>query len=118
MGCHAAQTTFATAVQTLSRGHGRPGTSHPRRARWYRMNTAGSAAGCAPGTATGRVAVTVVVSTRNRRHKIEICARTLVALRCRLPWQCVIVDNGSSDGTLERLRELATALAPGLEVVS
>jgi cellulose synthase/poly-beta-1,6-N-acetylglucosamine synthase-like glycosyltransferase len=30
----------------------------------------------------------------------------------------VIVDNGSSDGTLERLRELATALAPGLDVVS
>jgi hypothetical protein len=64
------------------------------------------------------VAVTVVVSTRNRRDKIETCARALVALRCRLPWQCVIVDNGSSDGTLARLRELAIALAPGVEVVS
>ncbi len=82
------------------------------------MNTERSAAGCAPGTTTGPVAITVVVSTRNRRDKIETCARALVALRCRLPWQCVIVDNGSSDGTLERLRELAMVLAPGLEVVS
>ncbi len=77
-----------------------------------------SAAGYAPGTTVGPVAVTVVVSTRNRRHKIETCVRALVALRCRLPWQCVIVDNGSSDGTLGRLRELATVLAPGLQVVS
>ena len=77
-----------------------------------------STAGCAPGTTTGPVAITVVVSTRNRRDKIETCARALVALRCRLPWQCVIVDNGSSDGTLERLLELAMVLAPSLDVVS
>ena len=82
------------------------------------MDTEHSAKRCAPGTAAGPVAITVVVSTRNRCHKIETCARALLALRCRLPWQCVIVDNGSSDGTLERLRELATALAPGLDVVS
>ena len=82
------------------------------------MDTEHSAKRCAPGTAAGPVAITVVVSTRNRRHKIETCARALLALRCRLPWQCVIVDNGSSDGTLERLHELATALAPGVDVVS
>ena len=68
--------------------------------------------------AAGPVAVTVVVSTRNRRDKIEACARALAALRCRLAWQCVIIDNGSSDGTLERLRELATVLSPRLEIVS
>ena len=68
--------------------------------------------------AAGPVAVTVVVSTRNRRYKIEACARALAALRCRLRWQCVIIDNGSSDGTLERLRELATVLSPRLEIVS
>ena len=32
--------------------------------------------------AAGPVAVTVVVSTRNRRYKIEPCARALAALRC------------------------------------
>jgi GT2 family glycosyltransferase len=82
------------------------------------MDTERSAAAFAPGTTTGPVAVTVVVSTRNRRQKIEACARVLAALRCRLPWQCVIVDNGSSDGTPERLRELATVLAPALEILS
>ena len=68
--------------------------------------------------AAGAVAVTVVVSTRNRCDKIEACVRALAALRCRLAWQCVIIDNGSSDGTLERLRELATVLSPRLEIVS
>ena len=53
---------------------------------------------------TGAIGLTVVVCTLNRRDKLAQCLNALSQLSCREPWQLVVVDNGSADGTLEWLR--------------
>lgn len=49
----------------------------------------------------------VVMVTYQSAGHIESCLRALAAAAQGLAWELVIVDNGSTDDTLERVRELA-----------
>lgn len=44
-------------------------------------------------------AVSVIVSTRNRAHYLADSLRALAAQQCTQPFEVVVVDNGSTDGT-------------------
>lgn len=52
-------------------------------------------------------AVSVVVPTYQRRTSIEATVRALVSQRLDRPWELLVVDNASTDGTAELLAELA-----------
>lgn len=48
--------------------------------------------------------VTVVIPSLNGRHMLEGCLCALEA-QCYADWEAIVVDNGSTDGTAEWLRE-------------
>jgi glycosyltransferase involved in cell wall biosynthesis len=50
-------------------------------------------------------AVTVIVSTRNRAHYLPEVLRTLSAQDCEVPFEVIVVDNGSTDATPSVLGE-------------
>ncbi len=50
-------------------------------------------------------AVSVIISTRDRAHYLPDVLRTLVAQECAVPFEIVVIDNGSTDGTAEVLQE-------------
>src|SRR5687768_423868 len=50
-------------------------------------------------------AVSVIISTRDRAHYLPDVLRTLVAQECDVPFEIVVIDNGSTDGTAELLQE-------------
>jgi GT2 family glycosyltransferase len=49
------------------------------------------------------IAVSVIVSTRNRAHFLSDCLASLAAQRSTVPYEVVVIDNGSTDGTQEIL---------------
>ena len=49
--------------------------------------------------------VSVIVSTRNRAHYLGDSLQALAAQRCTRPFEVVVVDNGSTDGTAGLLDE-------------
>ena len=55
--------------------------------------------------------ISLVVCTRNRAAKLEAFFEALRRIRCELPWELIMVDNGSSDGTGERLKHFAASFA-------
>jgi glycosyltransferase involved in cell wall biosynthesis len=50
-------------------------------------------------------AVSVIVSTRDRAHYLPEVLRTLAAQDCDAPFEVIVIDNGSTDGTPTLLRE-------------
>jgi glycosyltransferase involved in cell wall biosynthesis len=50
--------------------------------------------------------VSVVICTRNRVNKLKRCIEALRAVRTSHPWELIVVDNGSNDGTSEYLASL------------
>jgi glycosyltransferase involved in cell wall biosynthesis len=44
-------------------------------------------------------AISVIVSTRNRAHYLPEVLRTLAAQECDIPFEVIVIDNGSTDGT-------------------
>lgn len=50
-------------------------------------------------------AVSVIVSTRDRAHYLPEVLRTLAAQDCETPFEVIVIDNGSTDGTSALLRE-------------
>jgi glycosyltransferase involved in cell wall biosynthesis len=60
------------------------------------------------------VAVTVIIATHNRAGKLRETLEALLAQKTpdALAWEILVVDNGSTDGTLEVFRSLAMQ-APG-----
>src|SRR5688500_9359990 len=50
-------------------------------------------------------AVSVIISTRDRAHYLPEVLRTLVAQECDVPFEIVVIDNGSTDGTAALLQE-------------
>jgi GT2 family glycosyltransferase len=53
----------------------------------------------------GSVTVSVVVVTWNRRDLLRSCLQSLTAQRVEHPFEVVVVDNGSDDGSLEMLNQ-------------
>jgi glycosyltransferase involved in cell wall biosynthesis len=53
-----------------------------------------------------RERLTLIVCTRNRLPKLRAAIGCILSLRCRLPCQLVVVDNGSTDGTWQWLQSL------------
>jgi glycosyltransferase involved in cell wall biosynthesis len=51
------------------------------------------------GATQGDPAVTVIVPTRNRSSYLHDCLESLARQRSRLPFEVLVVDNGSSDDT-------------------
>jgi glycosyltransferase involved in cell wall biosynthesis len=68
-------------------------------------NEAYRGAACVP-------AVSLVVCSRNRASSLGECLRRIREVRCHLPWELVLVDNGSADHTREVMlgfiKELST----------
>jgi glycosyltransferase involved in cell wall biosynthesis len=55
--------------------------------------------------------VSLVICTRNRGRQLSGCLDAVAAIRTRIPWELIIVDNGSSDDTARVCAEFATAAA-------
>lgn len=62
--------------------------------------------------------LTLIVCTRNRLRQLRATLDCIVRLRCREPWQLVLVDNGSSDGTWPWLQSLRSTPTVQVEVTS
>lgn len=63
--------------------------------------------------APSTVAISVIVPCRNAADVIDVQLRALAAQRCARPWEVVVVDNGSTDGTMtvvERWRDRLPSL--------
>jgi hypothetical protein len=63
-------------------------------------------------------ALSVVVCTRNRLDKLRSCVDALLAVESRFPWEVVIVDNDSDDGTSEYLASINANLPNGPNVIT
>jgi glycosyltransferase involved in cell wall biosynthesis len=61
--------------------------------------------------------VSIVVCTRDRASRLPACLRAIAAIESSRPWELIVVDNGSSDGTPAVLDEARAALALPLTVV-
>jgi glycosyltransferase involved in cell wall biosynthesis len=44
-------------------------------------------------------AVSLIICTRDRARQLDACLASVAKIRCDLPWEAVIVDNGSCDET-------------------
>lgn len=62
-------------------------------------------------TASTAPAISVVVPTYQRRASVEATAHALLAQQLDQPWEVVVVDNGSTDGTAALLDDLAATHA-------
>jgi len=62
--------------------------------------------------------LSLIVCTRNRLPALRTTLGILLGLRCRVPWQLIIVDNGSTDGTGEWLRAMTSNASGSVDVVS
>jgi GT2 family glycosyltransferase len=62
--------------------------------------------------------VTVAVVVKDRRELMRACLAGIERLRAPGPHEVVLVDNGSTDGTLELLHEHATAATVPTQVLS
>ena len=51
--------------------------------------------------------VSLAICTLNRREDLLRTLSVLRGQRCGIPWELVVIDNGSDDGTLEAAREFA-----------
>lgn len=60
--------------------------------------------------------VSVVMAVRNGLPWIESQIQSIAAQELACPWELVVSDNGSTDGTIEAVRSLAASL-PQLVVV-
>ncbi|MBS0380084.1 MAG: glycosyltransferase family 2 protein [Proteobacteria bacterium] len=64
-----------------------------------------------------REPLTLIVCTRNRLSQLRACLACVLELRCRVPWQLVVVDNNSTDDTWQYLLSLNAGPGMTLECV-
>lgn len=57
--------------------------------------------------------VTVIIPTYNRRAMVGEAIASVTAQRCAAPFELIVVDDGSTDGTVDQLRLLAADARPG-----
>lgn len=72
-----------------------------------------------PGRASGTMAVSVVTLTHNKLAVTRQCLPSLLNT-AGVPWELIVVDNGSTDGTLDwldRFRESARAAGVTVKVI-
>lgn len=62
--------------------------------------------------------ITLVICTRNRAKKLDAFFASLMRLRCDAPWNLVIVDNGSTDDTAQRLKTFAATFPQPVTLVT
>ncbi len=43
--------------------------------------------------------ISLIMSTRNRGHRLQPCLRAIERLKCKRPWELILIDNGSTDET-------------------
>lgn len=55
--------------------------------------------------------LSVVICTRNRAFQLADTLRTLTTLQCPVPWELVLVDNGSTDKTQDVIKSYADKLS-------
>lgn len=67
---------------------------------------------------TARFKVSVVICTRNRARQLAACLDHLAAVQTSLPWELVILDNGSEDATPGLLRTFAKSHAIAVKLLS
>lgn len=65
-----------------------------------------------------RPALSLVLCTRDRAHRLDDCLDAIAAIECARPWELVVVDNGSRDETQSVLEEARGRLPAPLVVVS
>lgn len=70
-----------------------------------------------PAPTSTQPTVTVAIVVKDRRHLVERCLDGVLAQDLDGPFEVVVVDNGSTDGTLEHLRERASASPVPMRVV-
>lgn len=61
--------------------------------------------------------ISLVICTRNRADRLPACLQSLLALRYAGAWECVLVDNGSTDGTAGVLAAFAATAPMRVQVV-
>jgi glycosyltransferase involved in cell wall biosynthesis len=66
--------------------------------------------------AAGSCELSVVIPARNAADTIGVQLESLVRQRFDRPWEVVVVDNGSTDGTRAAVESFADRL-PGLRIV-
>lgn len=59
------------------------------------------------GDASAAPAVSIVICTRDRARQLGPCLDAVARLRSSLPWELVIVDNGSTDDTAQVIADFA-----------
>jgi glycosyltransferase involved in cell wall biosynthesis len=69
-------------------------------------------------TSQAREQLTLIVCTRNRLPQLQAALACILGLRCRVPWQLVVVDNGSTDGTWQFLQSLKSTANLRIDVVA
>jgi glucosyl-dolichyl phosphate glucuronosyltransferase len=68
-----------------------------------------------PQTLHGTAIISVIVATRNRRESLEQFISAVRSLPRNPPWELIVVDNGSTDGTNDLL---SIALAESLPIIA
>jgi glycosyltransferase involved in cell wall biosynthesis len=69
-------------------------------------------------TSQVREQLTLIVCTRNRLSQLQAALDCILGLRCRVPCQLVVVDNGSTDGSWQWLQSLRSTANFRIDVVS
>jgi hypothetical protein len=61
--------------------------------------------------------VSLIVSTRNRAERLPACLDAVAAMRPTVPWEFVLVDNGSTDRTAEVIADFVARVPFAVTVV-
>jgi glycosyltransferase involved in cell wall biosynthesis len=69
-------------------------------------------------TEPSRPLLSLIVCTRNRQRYLAGFFGAVAAMRCAHPWEFIIVDNGSTDGTTQALPSFAAGLDVPTTIVS
>jgi glycosyltransferase involved in cell wall biosynthesis len=64
------------------------------------------------------VLISLVICTRNRAQQLNTCLTYIAALNTFIPWELIVVDNGSSDSTSHVLREFARSASFPVTILS